>query len=110
MDQNKRLSPRFLFFEPVAYGFPESIVNGSIAGNISIGGISLKVQEFVAVGSVLELQLSFDQTPKVIWAKAIVVRTREVLSEDCYEIGLKFITEEECIKEAVGKYIAGQSK
>ena len=56
------------------------------------------------MGAVLELQIRFGQSPKVIWVKAQVVRVREVLSEDCYEIGLKFIKDEECIK-AVGEYI-----
>ncbi len=83
---------------------PDVTVNGSVAGNISLSGISLKVQGFVPMGAVLELQIRLGQSPKVIWAKAQVVRMREVLSEDCYEIGLKFIKDEECIK-AVGEYI-----
>jgi hypothetical protein len=104
MDEDKRISPRFLFSEPVSYTQAEVIVNGSIAGNISLSGMSLRVQEFVPMGVVLELQIRLGQSPKVVWAKAQVVRVREVLSEDCYEIGLKFIKDEECIK-AVGAYI-----
>ena len=79
-------------------------VKGSVAGNISVSGISLRVQGIVPIGTILELQIRLDQSPKVIWVKAEVVRMREVLSEDCYEIGLKFIRDEECIK-AVGEYI-----
>ena len=104
MDEEKRVSPRFLFSEPVAYARPDVIVNGSVAGNISLIGMSLRVQEFVPIGVILELQIRFGQSPQVIWVKAQVVRVREVLSEDCFEIGLKFIKDEECIK-AVGKYI-----
>ena len=104
MDEDKRLSPRFLFSGPVAYAKPEVIVNGSVAGNVSLSGMSLRVQEFVPIGIILELQLRLGQSPKVVWVKAQVVRVREVLSEDCFEIGLKFIKDEECIK-AVGKYI-----
>ena len=104
MDADNRAHPRFLFSEPVVYGFPDVSVNGSVAGNISLSGVSLRVQGFVSVGTILELQIRLGQTPKIIWTKAQVVRVREVLSEDCYEIGLKFIKDEECIK-AVGKYI-----
>ena len=104
MDQDKRVAPRFLFSEPVTYAFPEVAVNGSIAGNISLSGISLKVQEFVPVVSLLELQLRLGHASKVIWVKAQVVRMREVLSEDCFEIGLKFINDENSIK-AIGEYI-----
>ena len=63
------LSPRFLFSEPVAYALPEVTVNGSVAGNISLSGISLKVQGFVPMGIILELQIRLGQSPKVIWAK-----------------------------------------
>jgi hypothetical protein len=104
MDSDKRISPRFLFSEPVAYGHQDIIINGSVAGNISLGGISLRVQEFVPMGVVLELQICLGQSPKVIWVKAQVVRIREVLADDCYEIGLKFIKDEESMK-AVGEYI-----
>ena len=104
MDEDKRVSPRFLFSEPVAYAQPEVIVNGSVAGNVSLSGMSLRVQEFVPIGVILELQIRFGQSSKVIWTKAQVVRVRQGLSEDCFEIGLKFIKDEECIK-AVGQYI-----
>jgi hypothetical protein len=104
MDEEKRVSPRFLFSEPVAYGSNEVTVNGGIAGNISLSGISLRTQEFVPMGTILELQIRLGQSPKVIWARAQVVRAREVLSEGCYEIGLRFIQDKECLK-AVGEYI-----
>jgi hypothetical protein len=104
MDGDKRTSPRFLFSEPVQYGLPELTVSGSIAGNISLSGISLRVQSFVPVGSFLELQIHLgDSNPKVLLAKAQVVRVRE-LSEEYYEIGLQFIKDEGCIR-AIGKYI-----
>jgi len=104
MPENKRVFPRFSFSEPVAYTKPNITVNGSIAGNISLGGISLRVQEFVAMGSVLELQIRLEHAPTVIWAKAQVVRIREVMAEDCYEIGLQFIQDEQCTK-AINEYI-----
>jgi hypothetical protein len=104
MDSDKRVSPRFLFSGPVAYSQPEVIVNGSVASNVSLSGMSLRVQQFVPMGVILELQIRLGQSPNVIWARAQVVRVREVLSEDCFEIGLKFIKDEECVK-AVGKYI-----
>lgn len=104
MDEDRRIAPRFLFSEPVDFTLPDVNINGSIAGNISLSGISLKVQGFVPMGTIIELQLRLGQFPKIVWVKAQVVRVRETLSEDCYEIGLKFINNEECIK-AVGEYI-----
>jgi hypothetical protein len=109
MDQDKRIAPRFSFPQPVAFGFPEVVVNGSIAGNISASGISLKVQEFVPMGAVLELQLRLGPSSKIVWVKAQVVRMREVLSEDCFEIGLKFINDENALK-AISEYINNQTR
>jgi len=104
MSYEQRLAPRYLFSEPVAYSQPELSFNGSVAGNISLSGISLRVQGFVPVGSVLELQVRLGKSPKLVWVRAQVVRIREILSDDCYEIGLKFVKDENCIR-AVGEYI-----
>jgi len=105
MVEDKRVCSRFLFSQPVEYAQPDVTVNGSIAGNISLSGISLRVQGFVPMGAFLELQIRLGTSPKVTWVRAQVVRMREVLSDGCYEIGLKFVKDEECIK-AVGKYIS----
>jgi len=104
MLEEKRVSQRFLFSEPVTYLKPEVSISGSVAGNISVSGISLKVQEFVPIGSILELQVCLGNSPKLICLKGEVVRMRETLSEDCYEIGLKFIKDEESLR-AIGEYI-----
>jgi len=104
MEQDKRVSQRFLFSEPVILGPSGVRVNGSIAGNISLNGISLKVQGFVPMGVILELQLRLGQSPKVIWTKAKVVRIRQISDEDCYEIGLQFVRDEMCTR-AIGEYI-----
>jgi hypothetical protein len=104
MVEDKRVAPRFLFSEPVEYAKSEVTINGSVAGNISLSGISLRVQGFVPMGTILELQIRLGQSARVIWVQAQVVRIREVLSDDCYEIGLKFVRDEECIK-AVGTYV-----
>ena len=104
MEGDKRASPRFLFSEPVEYTKPEVIVNGSIAGNISLNGISLKVQEFVPMGVTLELQIRLGQSTKVNWVRARVVRIRQISSDECYEIGLKFVRDEANTR-AIGEYI-----
>jgi PilZ domain len=104
MEDDRRDSRRVLYNEPVAYTQPEVTVNGGVAHNVSLTGLSLWVQEFIPVGVVLELQMRLGQFHRVIWVKAKIVRIREVLSADSYEIGLRFFKDEECIK-AVGEYI-----
>ena len=104
MQEDKRATPRYLFSEPVSYGVPHVTVSGSIAGNISLGGISLKVQQFVPMGVVLELQIRLGESPRIIWVRAMVVRVRQISSDDSFEIGLKFIRDEECSR-AIGEHI-----
>ena len=109
MQDDNRVAERFLFSDPVAFGQPDFVINGSVAGNISLSGISLKVQSFVPMGIILELQIRLGASPKVIWVRGKVVRIRQVLSEDCFEIGLKFIKDEASIK-AIGEYINAPRK
>ena len=104
MDSDLRKFPRIIFSEPVAFSHPEVPLNSGVAGNISLGGISLRVQGFVPMGTILELQVRLGQSPQVMWVKAKVVRIREVLSDECCEIGLKFIEDEKCIR-AISMFI-----
>ena len=105
MDENRRGYSRLPFSESVAYAHPEVTVNGSVGGNISLSGISLKVQEFIPMGACLELQIRLGTSSKVIWVKGQVVRMREILADGCYEIGLKFIKDEAALR-AIGAYIS----
>ncbi|MBF0504342.1 MAG: PilZ domain-containing protein [Candidatus Omnitrophica bacterium] len=105
MYEDKRAHPRYLFCQPVGYNtYPEVTVNGSVAGNISLSGISLRVLGFVPIGTLLEMQISLGPHPEVVWVKGQVVRVREVLAVDCYEIGIKFVYDEEVIR-SIGHYI-----
>ena len=104
MDEDKRISPRFSFCEPVAYGLPDISTSGSVGGNISLSGISLRVQEFVSVGTIMELQLSLGEFSKVVSLKAEVVRVRQALSDDCHEIGLRFFVDKKATR-AISDYI-----
>lgn len=109
MNEERRICPRFLYTEPVSYGDPQVTVNGSVASNISLSGIALKVQGFVPVGAIVELQLRLGQSPKVTWVKAQVVRMREVSPEGCFEIGLKFVQGENSVKDVSAFISACQS-
>ena len=104
MDENRRRYQRFDFPKPVAYSKPAVESNGSLGDNISVGGIALKVNEFIPVGSVLEVQLQFSNPTRVVQVQGKVVRIRESIAEDCYEVGLEFIKNEQSIR-AIGEYI-----
>ena len=103
MVEEKRASSRYSYSGSVAYKLHHVTINGSLARNISLGGISLKVHGFVPMGAVIELELCLG-TNQVVWVKAQVVRIREISAEDCYELGLKFVETEGC-RKAIAKYI-----
>ena len=104
MIDNKRHYPRFQFDEPVEYQRSLNATNGSLAANISVGGIKLVVHEFVALGTVLEMQVHFAHPPRNVLIKGKVMWVKEHSYGERYEIGLEFIKEAQPV-QAIGEYI-----
>ena len=104
MVDNKRNYPRFQFQEPVEYQRSYTPTHGSVAGNISAGGIKLMAHEFVALGTVLEMQIHFANPPRNAIVKGKVVWVSELSFGERYELGIKFISDNQPV-EAIGQYI-----
>ena len=103
MTDNKRQYPRFSFPEPVSYQSQE-LPNGSLAGNISVGGLKLSVHEFVPLGTVLEVQIAFSNPIRVVNVKTKVVWVKEIAYSERYELGLEFIRERATL-EVIEEYV-----
>ncbi len=88
----KRQHPRFSFREPVAYnkkeGSPES---GSLANDISGGGVRIRVQEFIPLNTVLDLKVHFTAPARTMAVKGFVVWVREVPHSEVYDVGIRFL-------------------
>jgi hypothetical protein len=96
---NKRTFPRFSLGEAVVYQRPtQSAPTGSLAANISLGGLKLSVAEFVPVGTVLKMQINFSNPPRTVVANGKVVWVKEVGYGERYEIGLEFLREHETLQ------------
>ena len=92
--ENKRQHPRFSFNEPVGYqrqkDFP---VEGSLAEDISHQGLRLRVNQFIPLNTVLELQVQLPGRVQLVSVRAKVVWVR--MSYNCvdsWEIGLQMIS------------------
>ncbi len=78
--------------------------SGSLARNISLGGIKLTVHEFVPIGTVLEMQIHLDHPARDVLIKGKVMWSKELSYGEAYEIGVEFIKEPQPV-ETIGKYI-----
>ena len=90
---NRRQFRRFSFNEPVGYQKEKDYpMEGSLAEDISQSGLKLSVNEFVALNTVLELQIQLPGRIQLIPARAKVVWVQEMpFRDDVWEIGLELI-------------------
>ena len=90
MDQRKH--PRFSFTEPVGYQTNEaSLPAGALAGDISRGGVRIRVQQFIPLRTVLELKIHMTNPDRIVPVKGQVMWVREVPHSEVYDIGIRFI-------------------
>jgi hypothetical protein len=104
---NQRLFPRFQFQEPVGYQQEFAEQSGSLARNISLGGIKLTVHEFVPMGTLLEMQIHLDHPSRDVLVKGKVMWIKELFSGESFEVGVEFIKEAQPV-EAIGTYITSR--
>ena len=88
---NRRQFVRIPFYEAVGYQrLEQSSLEGSLAGDISQGGLKLSVNEFIPLETVLELQIRLPGQIQVIPARAKVVWIKELpYRDDSWEIGVQ---------------------
>jgi hypothetical protein len=89
MDQ--RQFTRFPFNEPVNYQSGEDPSNGSLAGDISEGGVRIRVQEFIPLRTILSLKIHMNNPPRVVPIKGQVMWVREVPESEVFDIGIRFL-------------------
>ena len=96
---NNRIYPRFSLTEPVLYQRPAfGSPKGSLANNISLGGIKLSVPEFVPIGTVLRMHINFSNPMRTVVANGKVMWIKEIGSGERYEIGVEFARDQETLQ------------
>jgi hypothetical protein len=93
--ENRRQFARAHFHEAVEYQRHEqSSLSGAAAGDISGGGLRLSVNEFIALNTVLDLQIHFPSKGHIVPVKGKVVWVREMpYRDDGWYIGVQFVSD-----------------
>ena len=93
MDTNNRQYPRFSFRESVAYQTGDAPSSGSLAGDISQGGLRLTVKEFIPLNTVVNLNILLSDPVRVVPAKGRVVWVREDPNGERFDVGIQFVVD-----------------
>ena len=94
MDTNNRQYPRFPFREAVAYQTGDTPACGSLAGDISEGGVRLTVKEFIPLNTIVNLNIRLSDPARVVPAKGRVVWVREDPGGERFDVGIQFVVEQ----------------
>lgn len=88
----KRHFARFTFREPVGYQIHEDTPDtGSLSKDLSLGGVRIRVQEFIPLRTVLNLKIHLKHPERQVPVKGEVVWVREVPHSEVFDIGIRFI-------------------
>lgn len=88
---DKRKYPRASFRKPVKYHSTTSgVFEGQLAQDLSEGGIRINTCEFLALGSVIYVQIQLAELDQVFDLDGKVVWVRELEHMDGYQLGIEF--------------------
>ncbi|MBI4309375.1 MAG: PilZ domain-containing protein [Candidatus Omnitrophica bacterium] len=89
---DKRQCPRFSFKESIAYQTAQEVpLAGSLSADISQGGVRIRIQEFIALRTVVHLKIHLTNPARVVPVKGEVVWVREVPHSESYDVGIRFL-------------------
>ncbi len=103
---DKRQYPRFSFNEAVVYQTGEAPSSGSLAADISHGGVRIRVQEFIPLRTVISMKIHLGNPVRTVPIKGKVVWVREVPHSEVFDIGIEFLIDPS--NPAVGDHIRSQ--
>ena len=102
---DKRQFPRFPFNESIGLCKQGGLaLSGSLANDLSIGGIRIRVGEFVALRSILQLKIFLSDPIRELDVRGQVVWVREVPHSDMFDVGISFI-QAEYRDPSIGQFI-----
>ena len=78
---------------------------GFLARNISQGGISFFVKEFIPVGTILEIRLTLEKIVFSFEARVSVKWTKEHSESQRFEVGVEFVNIPQKAQEHLVRYI-----
>ena len=91
---DKRQYSRFSFNEAIAYQTAgETSLSGALGGNISQGGVRIRIQKFIPLRTLVYLKIHLTNPERNIPVKGQVVWIMEVPHSDTYDAGIEFLKE-----------------
>ena len=104
--REQRQHPRFPFKQAVRFQIGEyNCPNGSLSRDLSRGGISLTVSQFVPVKGTVVLYLQRHQGSKVIVVKGTVSWIKMLPDSERYQVGIHFEGLDESVQREVNSII-----
>ena len=91
---DKRSYPRFPFNDPVVYKTGDFSSTGSLAVDLSQGGVRIRVQKFIALRTVVSMNIHLNDPVRMLPVKGQVVWVREVPHSEIYDVGIRFLEEQ----------------
>ncbi len=90
--EEKRRNQRVRFQEAVDFQIKDTPhVAGSLACDLSEGGIKINLNDFVPLNTEIDLTLFFNKEPNIITLSGKVVWIRQIPFSERYQLGLEFI-------------------
>lgn len=91
MDSEQRKFPRITFRNPVGYRFPDkNVLSGSVAYDLSEGGVRLWVEDFLPLNSEVVVSLQLKPEREVALA-ARIAWIQKVPHADSFHVGCEFL-------------------
>lgn len=108
MNEENRRHPREKMIADVYYkDEKKQLYGGCVAKNVSESGVCINIEEFIPVGTVLDLQFKLPLSPIAFYVKAKVVRINKIPYSEQWEAGLEMVMDVN-YERLVRQYIAMQ--
>jgi c-di-GMP-binding flagellar brake protein YcgR len=104
--RDKRRFPRLPFKEAVKFQIGEyTCPDGSLSKDISRGGISLTVNEFIPVKGQVVVYLQRNGESRLVELKGVVAWIKIIPESERYQIGVEFCDLDESVRREVNRIV-----
>ncbi len=78
--------------------------------DISSTGIKIQTNTFLPINSIIKIELSLKEPPKLVSAMGMVRRVKTLFADELFEIGIEFVDTSQEIISIIKEHIERQSK
>ncbi len=104
---NRRIYERIPYHEAVGVQKGENPPSGSVAKDLSLGGVQINVGDFIPLNTVVNLQIHLTNPARTVPIKGRVAWVREVPQSERYDVGIEFLPDKDSTA-AIQHYISSR--